>query len=417
MEKQYTHSVNGQGVYQSDLNLMAEDGALADDRVFAELFRIPPNGSAARGVIPTAYSPTGGTDTGIIAPSTGKVKIRPFRAFVASRTAEATDAKECWRGIRSGICVAATALEQDVEIAVLNASGTTAARWDLVYAILTPDVSTTEQRKVKSPYTGSTSTQSVAVAKTTTVTVAIMPGSADGSLPVITGGAGWSIPLAYIRVPANFTSSVVLTAANIWDVAPIISISEAVGASSCRPASINCERKSGKIGNEDFSLDPTDDFPRMYLAPTMVGAQQRIMALDFSKVASGDVVDSSMDWRNRVFQVELIVGLGKFPWSKDRSGGGGTAVVFGGQINSGTFKNASEGTSKHTLLSHSLQTAETGKYYLIKTDLSALTNQFILYVNASTGDLHVQFSANPGEDAFLWINASGQFSNRIPSAD
>ena len=422
MEKQYQHTINGQGVYQSDLNLMGESGALADDRVFAEMLRMDPDDSSvARGVMGTTYSPTGGTDRAIVVPGTGKVKIRPFRAFIASRTSVSSDAKEHWRGIRSGLCIGSSAIEQELTIDTLNASGTFAARWDLVYAIVTPDVSTNyASRKVKAPTAAGTITSpSVSTTKETTVTVAILKGSADGSLPVQVDGSGYyCIPLAYIRVQASFTSSVVLTTANIWDVAPVLTLSEATGVSSCQPASINCWKCTDGIAGETFSLDPAADFPRMYLAPSMVGAQQRIIALDFDKVSSGGVVDESMDWRNRVFQVDVTVNTGKFPWSKDRSGGGGTAVVFGGQINSTQFRIGTEGGDKHTsVLSHSFQTAETGKYYVIKTNLSALTNQFVLYVDESTGKLHVQYSADPGQDAFIWINASGQFANRIPSAN
>src|SRR5689334_8947870 len=114
MENRFQHSLNGQSVQQADLNLLGETSALADDRVFAELFRMQPYDGATvrKGVLPFGHSAS--ANAGLVVPNgaTGSVLVNPLRAFVGSRTAVATSAKANWRDIRSALAVGSTTLGQ-----------------------------------------------------------------------------------------------------------------------------------------------------------------------------------------------------------------------------------------------------------------------------------------------------------------
>jgi len=140
MEERYQHSVNGAAAYSADINLYADEAALADDRVFAELCRmLPYQGAASRAVAPYRVNGTrtgeGATYPGqcIVQPGTGVVTVKPFRAFIGPRSAVALGTeKTAWRDIRSAICVgAAASLDTTVQI---DATGGGIKRFDLVYA-------------------------------------------------------------------------------------------------------------------------------------------------------------------------------------------------------------------------------------------------------------------------------------------
>lgn len=109
MESKFQLLNNGQEVQTSDINSMSDSAALADDRVLAELLRMPPydGSTVTKGVIPfTAETRSDSSDAFNVVSGlgvAGVIRVRPFRALVGSRTAEASDPKKNWRDIRSTI--------------------------------------------------------------------------------------------------------------------------------------------------------------------------------------------------------------------------------------------------------------------------------------------------------------------------
>jgi hypothetical protein len=340
MEKRYQHTVNGQSVLTADLNVLGESSALADDRVFAELFRLAPYDGAtiSRGVLPY-----GSGAVVAAAGASGSVSVRPFRALVGSRTAVATDAKKNWRDIRSAIGVGTTTLAQTVALAA-NATGN--PRWDLVYAAVAVDANSASiTRKVKDPTTKAIAGQSLVTTLETVVTLGVVAGTAGASpafpsLPADSGGT-YYISLAHVRIPNGFGASSTVAAKDIDEVAPILPVSTATGASSLRPA--NQHNVIGGVAISGAGTSTANGAlkwsgssatrPGLYLPPSMSGSESLIIEIDLGNASSAnwshqnaDIVDNSRDWRNRFWRWHAHVGsgatnAGKFP--------GGAATVIG----------------------------------------------------------------------------------------
>src|SRR5690606_13391206 len=116
-------------------------------------------------------------------------------------------------------------------------------------------------------------------------------------LPSDASGA-YYIPLAYVRVQAGFGGGTVLTRADIWEVAPVVTLAQAVGGNALRPAN-----QHHKEGGTLVGAWPTTagDRPHAYMPPTMAGGESRFMLIDLQTVTTGSVIDDSVDWRNRFF--------------------------------------------------------------------------------------------------------------------
>lgn len=331
MESRYQHTVNGQSVLQDDLNTIGEAASLADDRVFAELFRMAPyDGSdVSKGILPYALADAGNEQ--LVAPNgaTGTVRVNPFRAFVGSRTAVASDAKENWRDIRSSIAVGSTTLTQEVSFGTAPPAGQT--RWDLVYAVVSVDANAAAvARKVKDPTSKVVSSQNVVVTKSTTVTIGVVTGTASAtpSFPSIPSdtGSSYYIPLAYVCLMDTYDASYTVQGYRIVHAAPVLAISRATSGKSVRVAdqqytpggvvmTTAMQQELGSGGGE---------YPMAYLPSTMAGTETVFVALDLANVttafhshANGDVIDSG-DWRGRICFWSAVIGLDsnseRFPW-------------------------------------------------------------------------------------------------------
>jgi hypothetical protein len=346
MEKQVNLQNNGQEVQISDLNTMGESGALADDRVFAELFRIPPydGSTVSKAIIPHGNKADA---TATVTPGTGAVTVSPFRALIGSTTPIATDSLKNLRDIRSTIVIAANPGTQSIALAANPASGN---RWDLVYAIVTPNTGSTATRYVKDPTSKVINPTTVTPVLTTTATIAVVTGtvSANGTtaatLPAVPGDSGgnYMVPLAYVKIVPGFTGATVVDPSYILRVAPILSLFRTNAVASCRPANVNSDLNAGASAllldaGAGASYNKTPNWsinglarPSVYMSSEMVGSESRWIAMDLSSGAStswshtnGAIIDSSVDWRYRVFVATIFMstsGAGQ-TFAFDQNGG------------------------------------------------------------------------------------------------
>jgi hypothetical protein len=301
MENKFVLVNDGQALLQADLNQIGDSAGMADDRVYAELFRLPPgNGSTVtKGVLPSSTGP-------LIAAATGSVNVPAFRAFVGSRTAPATNAKKSYRDSQSGLSVtdASTALATNLPIAP-NASGN--ARWDAIIAAVTTDAPvSTVLRKVKSPTTGIVADTSVAAVFFTSVVLSVVTGTPAPSnlFPATPADSAptYYVLLGYVRVPTGFTSaSVVSQSLDIAITAPVLALTRATGGLSASVAD------QSTVLNTLYQAQwgPLGGRPNRYVPSTMTGGDTIWVLLDLlsplltqQSHQDGDVIDSR-DWRKR----------------------------------------------------------------------------------------------------------------------
>ncbi len=451
MAKVHKLQFDGQSVTQDDYNSLGLQAGLSEDHVFAELFRMTPIvGSTARGILPFYRdgSTSAESATVVAAGATGRVDVNPFRAFIGSRTVAGTEALDNWQDVRSGLSVAAgaTALKTQVSIGA-NSSGQ--PRWDLVYAAVTVDaVSTPVTRKVKNPGTSVVTDESVSVTTSTSVSVSIVAGVAGASpaFPSIPSDAGdvYYVPLAYVRVPTGFGATSTVANKDINEVAPVMSVSRSTGGSTLRPAN-----ESNIVGGDGISHTGTSSSngimrwtgttasrPGVYMPPSMQGGDSLLISLDLSHSSSanwshqsGDVIDSSRDWRNRIFKWMAMCGGGlePFPWNASNEAAlagvicgafnpmpspglpaSGAAVAYTsgfGQSFVGATGSASDRVAAY------LFSGTTGVGN-IHTSAMTATAKVKLMVDYTTGYLKLLLAgSNPACSIFFWLDASAPYSN------
>lgn len=424
MESQYQHTVNGQEVQQDDLNAMGEAGALADDRVLAELLRLAPYDSgAAKAIVPfhidgadvASWDPNDAT----IVPSgsaDSKVRINPFRAVVGSRTAIGTDAKKAWRDIRSALLVGATTLYQETQLAVTAANH----RIDLIYAQVNVDVNAAAVSRYVKTAGGSGSASLISTIKQTTVQIGVVQGAEAGSptrpaLPADSGSA-YYIPLAYVHLQHPHTLVTAIDPDWIEEVAPISMLSRALGASSLRPANM-CHKIGGIIEGGWAPYRPA-----LYLPPSMVGGQSIVIPINTTVFSAGTtkVIDDSIDWRKRVFRWQVQRLSGSFSWLKlggvDAPSvvnataaklGAAWMVGFGQSFeDDGTAQAGVAGGMAALLSNNNL------------TEFCASIGDYVAIIARDSDGALVAKTSNPapsgGGSVFLWLDASGPDGNPFP---
>ncbi len=450
MEARYQHTVNGQSVLQADLNTLGEAASLADDRVFAELLRMTPYDGAtvSRGILPYASGATVAANG-----ASGSVKVNPFRAFVGSRTAVASDAKKNWRDVRSAIVVGTATLEQTVAIGA-NASGN--PRWDLIYAAVAVDAnSASVTRKVKDATTKAIAGASLVTTLETTATLGVTAGTPGASpafpaTPSDSGGT-YYVPIAYVRVPNGFGAASTVTNKDIDTIAKVLAVAQAAGGSTLRPAN-----QQHAVGGTAISGAGTSTVngalkwgatantrPALFLPPSMSGGESRIIAIDVGNASNanwshqdGAIVDDSVDWRNRVFKWMASVGpgsssfAGKFPWlssagvnlvSPTAPSAGGVAQMAGYAADAnhpafalGMGDSFTTGTGRavaQVSASGAAAAATPATGYNIPTNAMASGGTVYLYVDASTGALKVSINAGPLASLIFWLDATAPFEN------
>lgn len=451
MEPQQQQTQNGQELQTTDVNALGAVSALADDHVLAELLRMAPyvSGTAAKMILPYGTDAEYLHDTVAATGSAdGSVNIWPFRAIVGSRTAPATDALASWRDIRSGVWVGGkgswsatppTALFVSQLIAA-NVSGQ--ARWDLIYAIISPDASQAAvPRAVKSPVNGSVTTPSVVVQLSTTVTLGYTQGAPSASpiLPSLPsdGGGSYYIPLAYVAVPNGFSAISTVLPWQIYTVAPCpIGLSKGLGGVNAGPANQQ-NAANGQVVNSSSLATWANTVtasvsgrPDTFLPPSMVGAEMLFGAIDLSGANSAlwshqslTIVDSSRDWRNRFFSTKWQAQQGSgsgghFAWDH---GTGATAFIptwspdaVATHPQAGyQFEGFGQSFKQDSLNLPGAPPASCSVAAFVgNSQLTLLGTGVALYVNGSTGNLHIYINGTAANCLlFFWLQASRPYAN------
>lgn len=419
MERQWQLSWDGQAVNREDINTHGEVAALADDRVFAELFRMAPTPDGttiAKGVLPPS-------NAALVAPNgaTGSVVVNPFRAFVGSRTVAATEARKNLRDIRSALSVAvgATALTTTVALAA-NPGGS--PRWDLVAAKVTIDTPTdSATRKVKNVGTGVVTSVTTATSVWSTCSLVVVQGTASltPDWPAITADSGsdYYVPLAYVRVPSGFTSGSTIPATDIADVAPVLSLSPATGAQRLQIANGQYTAGSAQFTTAMIhTWGSTGVRPSTYVPQVMGGGDSLLVVASLETGAESLVTNAvvdSRDWRNRLVRwTAHVAGIGggttDFAWMRNtfvvpaatdesdstlRNDGAAAVAVGVGQTFKGSTANAA---------------------YLIGDYLAQMPNGAIVKIVCDHGDggkLKLQYSGAPNCSVIFWLDFSAAWPN------
>lgn len=419
MEDRFQHAVNGQSVLQGDLNLLGETGALADDRVFAELLRLLPyNGSSpSRGILPFGHA--GSANAATVAPNgaTGSVLVNPFRAVIGPCTDVATDAKKNWRDIRSAIGVGSTTLVQTQAFAA-NSSGN--SRWDLIYAAVTIDANAPAvTRKVKDPASKVIASQAVVNVVRTTVSIGVQAGTASAapawpSAPSDSGGT-YYIPLSYVRIPNGFSASSTVLPTDIATVAPIVRLSRATGAASLRVA----DQQYALTTAQQQTWGSTGNRPKLWMPPEVNGQETLLVALDFLDASSANwshqnngLVDSG-DWRGRLCKwmvhVEAVDTGVVWAWNTTDNG-----EPFGG--NSILEHNVDAGMGQSIAKASGPLDANKALIAMARGGaLNGLSSGVFVYLYSDLSDggkLKVRVDGSPQALIFFWLEFSGPYTNK-----
>ncbi len=392
MQDKYVATVNGQEVQIADVNLIASEAALADDLVLAELLRLAPYGTdVARAVLPHGFTDSTNLDATVTnghGTTLGGITVNAFRAVIGSRTGAPSATK--YSDIRSALFTNASGTFNDLTIS-LPANAVASPQPFLVYATLFIDQNAaTTPRYVKDPVTHNVTQPSLVLTKKTYVTVSVAAGAVGGafpSLPVDPAG-GFNIPLARVIAPGPFTSATLIPNTNIMDVSPSISLN--------RQVNIAPANQTSTVGSAFFAGTAKTKY---YFPPSMVGKAERYFVIDTQggAIPDGTVIDSSIDWRNRIFKVFVAAD----------AGGGAYAWYPGGALpnknsNSKLYAGSSFGNTDSTVVS--LTNAE-----ISQVSLGANVN---LMVNATTGALYLSYSSSPSVSMFFWLDATAQFPNQ-----
>lgn len=406
MENRYQHTIDGQEVNEIDLNTIATEASLADDRTLAEVFRLAQVGSTNPGGVASDRGIVAGDPASEIVRPSGSanatVNIAAFRAFLGAISP--SDSIAARKDIRSFVAAATT-----VQFPAI----TTNPRWDLVYARLDVDIDgPSVSRFVKTGTTPATQ-QSVVTTKVTTITIGRVQGteSTSPAPPAIPADSGSSyyIPVAYVLLPAGHTLTTAIAKANINEAAKILMPSAGAGACSLSPASVN-HVGAGREAGSTWSISGRD---QAYIPPTMVGKIEKVIALHFGgtrtiALGASSVLDNTIDWRNRIFKALIaggaLAGAYQLPWVPAGSNyvPDGRAVAVYQSMGQSFHTNGSSAGGEIALINTStLNNAITGGPASVE-----------VYVDMSTGFLMAKVSAtDPACDLIIWIEATGSHNN------
>jgi len=420
---------NGQAANIEDLNAGWETAALADDRVLAELLRMPPYGSDTtnvfKSVMPHVVAKNGSStvaSAGIVQPSgsaDAKIRVYPFRMLVGTRAAASAGAKANWRDIRSGLFVGNTAGDATTiySEATLTANSSGNPRWDMVYATMTINANASAvTRKLKSPTTGAVTTTSTVVEVTQNIAVTVQAGTpgatpAFAALPADTATT-FNVLLGYVRVPNGFgaastvaTNQIVEGGVNgAYAPAPL---STATGAGVMFPAGINGVLVGSTALNAWGSAGTR---PETYLPAHMMGFEAMPILVDASTPVhtNGTVIDNLRNWRNRYFMaVVTVTNSGTF--ASQNPGAGAWPIGEGGAARNATFVGQSF-VNDATLVASTATVADINQANVFTT-LMAASSRVGLYVNAS-GQLLWYANGTPSGCKFMiWLFATAQMPN------
>lgn len=301
MEKQIKLTFVGQQVTREDIDTLGESAALADDKVFAEIFGL---GNLEKAVLCRRNLITISNAT---EPAT--ISVAPFRALVGSRGLESADPRAFHVDARSAVCVGSTTAATSIVLpAPPDAIGPDEKyRWDLIYATLTVDATgPTDIRKVKDPTTAVVAASTVPEFYRATCTVSVLQGvqavsPASPALPSLPADTATTfyIPLAYVG-RRNTTS--VFYVDQIYEVAPMAKFQNQAGG----PVNSAFTAGGSYLTTSRLNDWPKDvNRPRAYLPPSFGSKLETVVFACNTRSGgaqthtSGQIIDTR-DWRNRV---------------------------------------------------------------------------------------------------------------------
>lgn len=415
MEKRFQLTSSGQQVQTSDLNLLGTESGLADDRVLAELFRLPPGATATKWVIPYGHQTSGKTPMVKGDPTLGGVTVQPFRAFISSRTAVGTDQRDSWRGSRSALNVVEAVTSAITTTVTIGANVTVNPRWDLLWAQIDvdQDAPASTIRKIKSPTTGVVTATTLYQYKTTNVVLGVTPGTTASSTPAWStvtipadSGSSYYIPLAYILVLASFGSGNVISNSGIAEVMPTLPVHRATGAQTLSVATANSTPTAAQQSawsNDGFgALGPR---PHAFLPSTMVGGESLIFAADLttgSETHAANSVIDSRDWRGRICTFVAYIQAtatttANFVWRHPVT----QSIPFGTTA------------ATYTGMGQTIDFSTGDVVLLAAANIAELpaTSQIKIICDASTGNLKLSYINSPNVAVIVKIDFSGPYSN------
>lgn len=420
-EPKRTLSTDGQEVTQDDINHNADNAALATDRTLAELFRPAPNDAGGgaqttKGIIPFGFygSPATGADYGIVAPTgsaDGSVLIPPFRALIGSISASTPDVN--WRSARSAVFTGSDGTKKTFARQLISStSGNN--RWDLIWAKLKLDFNNlSELRYLRDATTGDVSSFTPVVEKADTVTIGVTQGSeaATPTRPALPSdsGADHYIPLAYVLVVHPHTGTTTVLPGQIQEVAPVIPLSRVTGARTLQPANSQYLTTGTVIANGgDFA---SGSRPGAFLPSTMVGGEGRLFAFDWDAtnkthpLSAKTLIDDTVDWRRRIFRGEF--------WS-DNGSAGDKFAWGGGNVPGATIIDANHKLVSGQSFFDDGTVITGGTAGGVVAVMSSLALSFTVYVlvDLTDGKLYCVVGGDPSARVFLWLDATGPFSNK-----
>ncbi len=423
MQNLYEAPVDGIEVQRADLNTIAKEASLAEDRVFNELTRPTYNsvGNVDKKIFPYGLRRADlyGTYTqhqGVLSPTgaaNATVHIRPFRAVLGMRTSDTNP-----DGARSTHVEAFTTSMQFAATVSSN-------RWDLVYARVNVDAAEPDANRYVKEASGNIGVQSVSLFKKTSITINKVQGVEASnptrpSLPTDVGNS-YYIPLGYVLVQHPHTLTSIIAANQIQECAPIAGIAPAAGGCDVQPCDY-ASRAAVSGGNTGIPNDwtPANGRPREYLPTTMVGKVERFIALDFlgghaSLPLNADtILDESIDWRRRFFKTTVCA------YANGRIASVGNLAAVNTLPQPAGYDPTEAVTFMGQSMTNSLSAAYTipggiGRVATLTDSgvtLMASGSLIVLYVDSTSGALKVDVgSTNPTCILFLWIDATGPYSN------
>jgi hypothetical protein len=431
-EDRVAFPIDGAEFAIEDVETMADECALADDRVFAEFLRLVPftGTNLAKVILP--YGPSPGEFGGSVASlafiqpngATGTVRVMPFRAVVGTRTllSSVSAAKNNWRDIRSAVYAVSDDGSTLGHAAAITANASGSTRIDTVYAQMTVDASTAAASRIVKPVgsgTAAPASPNTRVAQSIAIVVAAGTHTAPATLPADNTTTGvFCIPLAYVFVPNGFTAGSTVAPDAIQEIAPTAAqgANRSLGFVGAGP--MECVSTNPPAGQ--LATYAASGRPAWMMPSTMQGAMVRFFGVQTGSIVDGAVIDASMDWR---YRLSIVRALGQ------NSGGSPSTFAFNGgsvlayipiaggatNLDAAVQDGQSFQADDHDVIPSLTPTRHGATLgYFTAADLPNTLSgaqKIGLYVDMNTGQLRIYLPSSFSGVVFFWVFVTGQMSN------
>lgn len=427
----------GQEILLDELEQMADNGALSEDRSVAGLHDLGGAGVADTPIISVKpYNPGKSQASGV--QSSGvhttlslnrTILVGPFQFIIGSpETDLANNPFAPLRDVRSvqqaEVVTPGSSVGEVVQLSATAGDN----RWDLVYAELKRDVSKTQlTRFQKDPDTENVTAPTVDTELGQEVTIKVVVGTEAASptrpaLPANSPGV-YNVPLAYVALMHPFAAADAVPANAIQELWLNQGIS--LGHAAQQFQILTQQFSVGGFADSADPWDPSSATPRpeIYMSPQMRGGLSFPLAVILTANSGGvrtfannsdNVVDNLIDWRQRLFRVWVGIRSGlvtsTFVWN---TAAGQPMPTWSAHHLTGDSNRLAVGFGQS--FDDDLVSAGAGGtiFRLTDSDLSDLPagTAIELYVD-TLGQMKMKIGAtDPDSILFAWIDATNQFSN------